>query len=155
GDIRGRDNLNRHHGRSFLAAVGKEHSEGFDEVYASHTFHEIQMYYPMRVVRGRRFKLIWNIAHPLPFPFASDLWAAPTWQDRWRQGPGTFYGKRTVYDYIHRPKFELFDLENDPDESKNLADNPDYADVLTDLQGKIKDFQRRTWDGWILKWEYE
>ncbi|MCA9211655.1 MAG: sulfatase, partial [Planctomycetales bacterium] len=63
------------HGRSFLPIIGSETADGWNEVYASHTFHEIQMYYPMRVVRGSRYKLIWNIAHPLPFPFASDLWA--------------------------------------------------------------------------------
>lgn len=42
------------HGRSFRAAMREERSEGWDEVFASHTFHEITMYYPMRVVRGRR-----------------------------------------------------------------------------------------------------
>ncbi|MDA2931359.1 sulfatase, partial [Acidobacteria bacterium AH-259-O06] len=47
------------HGRSFLSVLDKENPEGWDEVYASHTFHEIQMYYPMRVVRGRKYKLIW------------------------------------------------------------------------------------------------
>ena len=49
-------------------------------IFASHTFHEIQMYYPMRVYRDKKFKLIWNIAHPLPYPFASDLWAASSFQ---------------------------------------------------------------------------
>jgi N-sulfoglucosamine sulfohydrolase len=155
GAIGGAKNLNRHHGRSFLTAIGKEKAEGFDEVFASHTFHEIQMYYPMRVVRGRRYKLIWNIAHPLPFPFASDLWAAPTWQDRYQRGPDTLYGKRTVDRYIHRPKFELFDLEADPDETRNLADSSEHAEILKQLQGKLKQFQKETWDGWVLKWDYE
>jgi N-sulfoglucosamine sulfohydrolase len=61
------------HGRSFLRILAQEQPEGWDEVFASHTFHEVTMYYPMRVVRSGRYKLIWNIAHPLPFPFASDL----------------------------------------------------------------------------------
>ena len=59
--------------------MSEEHPAGWNELYASHTFHEITMYYPMRVVRGRQYKLIWNLAHPLPYPFASDLWEAPTW----------------------------------------------------------------------------
>jgi N-sulfoglucosamine sulfohydrolase len=42
------------HGRSFLPMLEQEDPEGWDEVYASHTFHEITMYYPMRVVRTRR-----------------------------------------------------------------------------------------------------
>lgn len=143
------------HGRSFLALLDQDQPAGWDEVYASHTFHEIQMYYPMRVVRTRRFKLIWNIAHPLPFPFASDLWAAPTWQAQYRQGLDAPYGARTVRSYLQRPRFELYDLEADPHEARNLADEPQWAQVRDELVGKLRDFQRRTNDPWILKWEYE
>ncbi len=78
-----------------------------------------------------------------------------TWQDRYQHGPDTMYGHRTVGQYIHRPKFELFDLQNDPNETKNLADDPQHAELLAKLQKKIKDFQKRTSDGWILKWDYE
>jgi N-sulfoglucosamine sulfohydrolase len=112
------------------------------------------MYYPMRVVRERRYKLIWNIAHGLDYPFASDLWEASTWQATIRRGE-KYYGKRTVEAYIHRPKFELYDLKNDPDEVKNLAGNPKYKRVLTKLKSKLKAFQKRTKDPWIVKWQYE
>ena len=64
-------------------------------------------------------------------------------------------GKRTVKAYIHRPRFELYDLENDPDEVKNLADSPKHAKVLEELKGKLRAFQKRTNDPWILKWDYE
>jgi N-sulfoglucosamine sulfohydrolase len=143
------------HGKSFLPALRDPGAKGYDEVYASHTFHEITMYYPMKVVRTRTHKLIWNIAHPLPFPFASDLWEASTWQDVYQHGPNTTYGKRTVNAYIHRPQFELYDLVADPDEVKNLAAEPAQAKLLEELKGKIKAFQKRTNDPWILKWDYE
>ncbi|RYD50154.1 MAG: heparan N-sulfatase, partial [Verrucomicrobiaceae bacterium] len=86
----------KYHGRSWLGLLGKEHGEDWNEVVASHTFHEIQMYYPMRAIRDRRYKLIWNIASPLPYPFASDLWAASTWQAQYQKGLDAPYGKRTV-----------------------------------------------------------
>ncbi len=143
------------HGRSWKDAVREENPKGWDAVNASHTFHEITMYYPMRVVRNREYKLIWNIATGLPYPFASDLWAAPAWQDRYRQGPETLYGKRTVQDYIHRPAFELYDLTKDPDETKNLARDPQHAELLKKMQAELKAFQKRTVDPWILKWDYE
>ena len=79
------------HGQSFLNILDEESPQGWDEIYASHTFHEIQMYYPMRVVRGRKYKLIWNLAHDLPYPSAADLWESPTWQRVYRQGPETAY----------------------------------------------------------------
>jgi N-sulfoglucosamine sulfohydrolase len=145
----------RLHGRSFLPIVDQENPAGWDEVYASHTFHEVTMYYPMRVVRTRKHKLIWNIAHGLPFPFASDLWEATAWQESFRHGPAATYGKRTVNSYMHRPRFELYDLEKDPGEFHNLADDPQYANLLEELKGKIRAFQKRTGDPWILKWERE
>jgi N-sulfoglucosamine sulfohydrolase len=143
------------HGRSWKEAIAAKNPRGWDAVSASHTFHEITMYYPMRVVRNRDYKLIWNIAAGLPYPFASDLWAAPAWQDRYRQGPETLYGKRTVKEYIHRPAFELFDLRTDPDETKNLADDPNYAKLLSEMKAELKAFQERTADPWVLKWDYE
>ena len=143
------------HGRSFLPVLGQSNPSGWDEVYASHTFHEIQMYYPMRAVRDRKFKLIWNVAYQLPYPFASDLWESPTWQDVYRQGPMAVFGARTVQDYIQRPEFELYDMEMDPHETHNLADDPQFADVLKAYQERLREFQRRTSDPWLLKWSYE
>jgi N-sulfoglucosamine sulfohydrolase len=144
------------HGRSWKSAIAAEEPPpGWDQVNASHTFHEITMYYPMRVVRTRDYKLIWNIAAPLPYPFASDLWDAPTWQDAFRRGPETLYGKRTVKDYIHRSPFELYDLKADPHEIHNLADDPNYQKLLAEMKTQLKDFQKRTADPWILKWDYE
>jgi N-sulfoglucosamine sulfohydrolase len=141
------------HGRSFKSVLDREHVEGWDTTYASHTFHEITMYYPMRVVRERRFKLIWNLAHGLEYPFASDLWESATWQATIKSGG--LYGKRTVDAYLHRPKFELYDLQNDPHEVKNLADDPQHKDTLDRMKAKLKAFQKQTKDPWILKWEYE
>jgi N-sulfoglucosamine sulfohydrolase len=143
------------HGRSFLDLLDQENPSGWDEVYASHTFHEIQMYYPMRVVRTRQYKLIWNIAYPLPFPFASDLWAAATWQAQYKLGKEAPYGAKTVGSYIQRPQFELFDLLADPHEGRNLADDPKYAKLRDEMIAKLKTFEQHTNDPWLLKWEYE
>lgn len=144
-----------YHGRSWVPLLSDPAAELWDTIFASHTFHEIQMYYPMRVVRDRRFKLIWNIAHGLPYPFASDLWAASSWQAQYRLGPQAPYGPRTVGQYIHRPAFELYDMRSDPDEAINLADRREYANVLREYQDRLKRFQQEMHDPWVLKWEYE
>jgi N-sulfoglucosamine sulfohydrolase len=142
------------HGKSFLPTVGVEHPKGFDEHYASHTFHEITMYYPMRVIIRGKYKLIFNIAHQLPYPFASDLYASPTWQAVLRD-KDEVYGRRTVYAYLHRSRFELYDLEADPDEIHNLVTDRKHAGTLKELQTKLKAWQFRTNDPWKLKWTYE
>ncbi|EWH09794.1 N-sulfoglucosamine sulfohydrolase [Catenovulum agarivorans DS-2] len=90
-------------GTSFVPVLNEPNkNHGRDVIYASHTFHEITMYYPMRVVRNRDFKLIWNIAHGLQYPFASDLQIASTWQGAIERKLVNF-GKRNFKDYLFRP----------------------------------------------------
>ncbi len=143
------------HGRSFMGIVAEEHPADWrTEVYAAHTFHEITNYYPMRVVRTHTHKFIWNIAHRLTYPFASDLWRCATWQAALRDGMSVF-GSRATRTYLRRPAFELYDLENDPCESVNLAGDPAYAGLVEAFCEKLQAFQQHTRDPWLHKWEYE
>src|SRR5688572_17552404 len=112
------------------------------------------MYYPMRVVRTRRYKLIHNIAHELTFPSALDLIKSPTWISV-AESNGQMFGARSVDAYLHRPKFELYDLERDPDEVVNLAEKPEHRKLQTELIEKLKTFQTATNDPWVRKWSYE
>jgi len=142
------------HGRSWRGLWDEENPAGWDEVYASHTFHEIQMYYPMRVIQTRQWKLILNIAHPLPYPFASDLWASATWQSVATKGESR-YGGRAVSEYLQRPRYELYDKQADPEEFKNLAADPAHKAIFEELAAKLKTFQQRTRDPWVVKYEHE
>lgn len=141
-------------GRSFRAALEGGRLTGWDEIYGSHSFHEITMYYPMRMLRTRRYKLIWNIASGLTYPSALDLIESPTWISAEKSGTGTF-GRRRIYDYLHRPRFELYDLQRDPDEVVNLADDPASDSLKNELISKLKAFQSKTRDPWFHKWTYE
>ena len=141
-------------GRSFRAALDGATLAGWDEVYASHSLHEITMYYPMRMVRTRRYKLLHNVASDLRFPFALDLVQSPTWVDLQRRGE-TVYGRRPIAQFLRRPAFELYDLETDPDEVTNLAERPEFRAVREELVAKLKAFQERTRDPWRHKWVYE
>jgi len=136
------------HGRSFKPILEEDNPEGWDEVYASHTFHEVTMYYPMRAVRTRRYKLIRNLAYRQEFPFAQDLQKSSTWQSALRNGIRT-YGRRPVYAFLQRSEFELYDLDRDPFEIQNAAADPDHAPILQTLQQKLHSFQERTMDPWI------
>jgi N-sulfoglucosamine sulfohydrolase len=143
------------HGASFRRILEEESPLYWrDAVYAAHSFHEITNYYPMRVVRTKRHKFIWNIAWKLDYSFASDLYRSASWQGVLRNELDTF-GARSVDAYIHRPRFELYDLETDPDEVVNLAQNADRKELVDDFIAKIKAFQRETNDPWLHKWEYE
>jgi hypothetical protein len=56
--------------------------------------------------------------------------------------------ENTEYDF----KDELYDLVNDPDERVNLAQDPEYADVVAKLSARLDDFFTEysdpRWDLW-------
>jgi N-sulfoglucosamine sulfohydrolase len=142
------------HGRSFMPVLEQENPSGWDEVFISHTFHEITMYYPLRGIRTRRYKYIRNLFPELEFPFASDLFASETWQSVRRAGPSAALGKRPVKSYLHRPAEELYDLNADPDELNNLAASPQSRDLLQTMRARVQDFRTRTKDGWLINDDY-
>lgn len=140
-------------GRSFRAGLDGAELAGWDEVFASHTLHEITMYYPMRAVRTRRYKLIHNLAHGLTYPSALDLIQSPTWISAVKSDG--LLGRRSIDAFLHRPEYELYDLARDPDEVDNLADDPAHHATKAELTGKLKAYQTATRDPWLHKWEYE
>jgi N-sulfoglucosamine sulfohydrolase len=141
-------------GRSLLPVLEQEAPPGWDAVYGSHQFHEITMYYPMRMVRTRTHKYILNLAHPLEYPFASDLWGSQMWQGVLKRNDAMM-GQREVKAFVHRPKEELYDLTADPNELKNLAGDAKSAKVLEELRGKLAAWRERTTDPWLIKDKHE
>ncbi len=142
------------HGRSILPTLEQENPTGRDEVYFSHTFHEITMYYPMRGIRTRQYKYIRNLFPELEFPHASDLWASSTWQSVLREGEKAKVGGRPVGAYLHRKGEELYDITRDPDEVNNLAGSSAHAATLADLRRKVHEYRARTADPWMVLSQY-
>ena len=141
-------------GKSVLPLLEDEKPTGWDEVYGSHQFHEITMYYPMRSIRTRDYHYILNYAHNLEFPHAQDLWESPTWQGILTRGD-RFMGQRPVEAFLHRPKEELYELATDPNELKNLASDQTKTKILNELRAKLKAWQKRTNDPWLIKDKHE
>ena len=145
------------HGRSVFEWVKNPANPDFiGHVLLSHTFHEIQMYYPMRTVLDGRYKLIHNLAWPLEAPSASDLYDSLTWQDVLKRNVEQ-YGPRPTKLLRHRPEWELYDLKNDPHEAKNLAGSSDPAiqKIRDELKATMQRRQAETNDPWLSKWRYE
>jgi N-sulfoglucosamine sulfohydrolase len=141
-------------GRSFLPILEEAEPKGWDVVYGSHQFHEVTMYYPVRMVRTRTHKYLLNLAHPLEYPFASDLWGSAMWQGVLKRGD-SMMGSRSVKAFLHRPKEELYDLSADPNELKNLAGDSTHAKVLEELRGKLAAWREKTDDPWLIKNRHE
>ncbi|KAI5634862.1 sulfatase domain-containing protein [Phthorimaea operculella] len=140
--------------KSLLSILkGESLEEPNDEaaVFASQTHHEVTMYYPMRAVRTRRYKLIHNLNYGMPFPIDQDLYVSATFQDilnrtRSKQ-PLPWY--KTLKQYYYRPEWEFFDLHNDPMERQNLHGHPDLKDEEAALRDRLLRWQRDTRDPWL------
>jgi N-sulfoglucosamine sulfohydrolase len=137
-------------GRSVLPLLDQERATGWDEVHGSHQMHEITMYYPMRSIRTRQYTLIWNLAHELPYPHASDLWHSPTWQGVLRRNDGRL-GVRSVEVFLRRPEYELYDVAADPHEVRNLAGEPGRRPVLEDLKARLRRVLEGSNDPWLVE----
>jgi N-sulfoglucosamine sulfohydrolase len=135
-------------GRSLLPILEQPDPPGWDRVFASHGFHEIQQYYPMRALRTRQYKYIVNLASPLEFPIAGDIASSPTWQAIAAR-PSVGLGARTTQKFLHRPPEELYDLRKDPSEVDNLAADPAHREVLERMRAEMTKFRADTHDPWL------
>lgn len=140
-------------GRSFRAILNDAADTTRSEVFASHTFHEVTMFYPMRSIRTREYRYILNLYPELQFPFATDLFVSRTWQGILKRRLETM-GRRSTKAYLYRPREELYDIKNDPVESVNLAGDARYARVLKELRNKLSQMRSTTDDPWLINDHY-
>ncbi|KAJ5820487.1 hypothetical protein N7474_006078 [Penicillium riverlandense] len=142
-------------GNSFLSILESPEmlpdQEWAQHVFGSHTFHEIQNYWPTRFLRTPRFKYHRNIAWRLDFPFGTDLYGSLSWEGIRNAGGSVMIGKRPLEKYLFRGPEELFDLENDPEEVHNLASNKEYEALLLECRSKVETWQYKTGDVWLFK----
>lgn len=141
-------------GRSFLPIIDQQNQHpDYAQVFCSHTFHELTAYWPTRVLRTHKYKYHRNIVWQLPFPIEGGLYASLSFEDMRNYQPDGVMrlGKRPIKDYVHRPAELLFDIEKDPNELVNLADQPEYQDILTDMRRTLEEWQRVTSDPWYIR----
>ena len=118
---------------------------------------QVTMYYPMRSIRTQRYRLIYNIANRLEYPVASGIWPSSTYQElleNVRLGRDTHW-YRNYTSYVFRDKYELYDLQQDPRELDNLANDPAHQDAFKSLQKQLKRWQEDTNDVWVVKYTHE
>jgi len=95
--------------------------------------------YPIRSIRGERYKLIWNLAHENRFTNLVTEENRDGFYFSWRDAAETDPAARELYQrYQYRPEFEFFDLHTDPHELTNLADAPEHGERIQGLLGKLR-----------------
>jgi N-sulfoglucosamine sulfohydrolase len=140
------------HGRSLLPILEQEKAPDRNDIVLSQVMHEVTMYYPMRTLVNRRYKLIWNIYYRQPWPDASEVTRRQPWAETWRR-QDKFIGKRSVEKYLWRDPIELYDLQSDSDEVVNLAEKPEYADLRRSMSDRLLKLLRETGDNWLERYQ--
>ncbi|XP_018600907.2 N-sulfoglucosamine sulfohydrolase [Scleropages formosus] len=136
-------------GRSLLPALSSE--PPWDTAFASQSLHEVTMYYPMRAIHQGPYRLVHNLNFRMPFPIDQDFYVSPTFQDllnRTRSSQPTGWFK-TLQDYYYRDRWELYDVRDDPQETRNLASDPAHKQTLEDLRAQLLKWQWATSDPWV------
>ena len=119
---------------------------GREVVFAERNWHDCDEH--IRAVRTERYKLIRNEAYTeLPLCTAADLASSPSWYDLLRlKEEGRLTPEQARLFEAPRARVELYDLEADPGEFRNLAADPDHAGVLRELVAELEAWMARTSD---------
>ena len=123
-----------------------------------HTHAAASNYHPQRAVRTDRFKLIENLLPDTVNPDYADT-NRKLEGDAKGRGEVDFKGGlpkaiaaaspevRTAYAVMEKPpRYELYDLQADPHEFRNLAASPDHTAILADLQRQLTTWREQTKD---------
>ena len=126
-------------GRSFLPVLKGEKESHRDEIFTVHSGDGNHNVFPSRSVRTGRWKYIRNLHSEFKFSshIVTEKRPVPYWDSWVHKAETTPEAARKVNRYIARPAEELYDLEADPLEQHNLAGDPDQAQVLQQLRGKL------------------
>lgn len=102
-------------------------------------------WYPRRAIRDVRYKLIHNLLADSATPITGidgDLAYETSREDRYDGTP-----IRDAFDILaDPPEFELYDLQEDPWEFRNLSAEAEHAGTLGRLQAALQDWRRATDD---------
>jgi arylsulfatase A-like enzyme len=135
-------------GSSFRKVLLGETAKHRDLIFTTHSGDGNHNVYPSRSVRDESWKYILNL-HP-EFKFSSHTTDAtnddPYWKSWVRAAKSHPDAAEKVRRYQVRPKEELYDLQNDPLEQKNLASDPDQAARLEKMRKEVQDWMKEQGD---------
>ncbi|MFN4259281.1 MAG: sulfatase [Gemmataceae bacterium] len=132
-------------GQSMAPILKDPRQPGRPYVFAERNWHNCDEH--MRCVRTDKYKLIRNAYLELPYGNPSDVSSSPSWHSLQRlKKEGKLTAEQARLFEKPRPRVELYDLEKDPWEFHNLADNPKYAALVKELETVLDQWRKETGD---------
>jgi len=133
-------------GKSIIPLLKNKDSSWTDVAFGSHSFHSIYGAYFMRAIRNGQYRLIKNLMHHATMPILADVAQTRTWTTlRETDGKGWIYN---ITEYMHRPEYQMYDMEADPLQLSNLALDPKYKDIFQSLLDELNSWRSSTNDPW-------
>jgi arylsulfatase A-like enzyme len=137
-------------GRSFAPILRGKAETHREEIFATHSGDGDMNVYPCRCVRTRDFKYILNLhpeyIHSSHIDRALDRDGLKYWRT-WEAAAQTdAKAARVVERYRQRPREELYDMNADPHELRNLAADPAMAERLAQMRQQVKEWMKTQGD---------
>jgi arylsulfatase A-like enzyme len=138
-------------GRSLLPLLSGEKNTHRDVVFACHTGDGTMNQSPLRMIRTRQYKYILNLAPEILYTTHIDkakdhdggrqYW--PSWIIRSYENE---HDASILWRYHNRPAEELYDVQKDPDETRNLANDHQYEEILKNFRSQMKQWRLQQGD---------
>lgn len=138
-------------GQSFLEVIKGKTDTHREMVFASHTGDRLMNRSPARMLRTNRYKYILNLApenvYHTHMDKATDHDGGREYWSSWVERAQTDKDAAAILQrYHHHPAEELYDLEADPDETMNLANDGKFAAMLQNYRKKIAEWRQQQGD---------
>lgn len=140
-DILGGNPIEELDGKSFKRVLESKATEHRKVAFGIHNNIPEGSAYPMRSIRGHRYKLIWNLTPDSSYYIKYSMnnekpdldWTA--WIS---EAAHSDNARRLTERIVRRPEVEFFDLQNDPYELENLAGKDEYQALIADYSAQLK-----------------
>ena len=135
-------------GSSFVKVLKGEALQHKEFSYGIHTTRGIingSPHYGIRSVRGKRYRYVRNLTPDVPFQ--NIVYTHPYYKE-WlaKAEGGDEQAKKLTGRYSTRPGEELFDCDADPWNLNNLAGDPKFAEIKSDLSNRLDDWMKQQGD---------
>lgn len=122
-----------------LVAIDRKKEQGHEYIHTFTTGSSPNLHYPQFGIRDERYKLIYN-----PYRHLNSLALS-------RYKNSKLPKDQHVEKFLHPDEYELYDLQNDPYEWKNLAKSPKHRAKAKELLAAMKSFQKEIKDPFLHK----
>lgn len=147
-DMAGGKTISGLDGRSFLKVLTGNTNKARDVAYGIHNNFPEGAPYPIRSIRGDRYKLLMNLMPDSSYgiKYMTNRKNIKYWNSWFVKAGNNPKAKVLVERIVHRPELEFYDIKNDPYELHNLAGDKKYAGLIKEYKTKLQQWMAQQGD---------